>query len=224
LFHPTPSLDTKHTSTCRSDRTVTSNHRLLHLYLFSPYNSRSSRPLSPVLPREVRQRSVNNSGNALGGLADRLKFKRVRKRSPPLDHVDDRTGLKLVPPSLIHSHKPTLYWLDLGSSPVYNNPLPVPHLRPRRWPNEVVQAQPCAMTLRDTGTPWTLVWIYILSMLPTCESLYCISNLSSSCRGFFEADPIDWWERSWGGYFQTFGDFLGIKWEVMGESRLHVLC
>jgi hypothetical protein len=33
----------------------------------------------------------------------------------------------------------------------------------------------------------------------------------------FEADPIDWWERSWGGFFQTFGDFLGFKWEVMGE-------
>jgi hypothetical protein len=39
------------------------------------------------------------------------------------------------------------------------------------------------------------------------------------CRGFFEADPIDWWERSWGGYFQTFGDFLGFKWEVMGKPK-----
>lgn len=29
---------------------------------------------------------------------------------------------------------------------------------------------------------------------------------------------MDWWERSWGGYFHTFNDFLGVKWEVMGES------
>jgi hypothetical protein len=36
-------------------------------------------------------------------------------------------------------------------------------------------------------------------------------------RGLFESSAIDWWERSWGGYFQTFNDFLGVKWEVMGE-------
>jgi hypothetical protein len=57
-------------------------------------------------------------------------------------------------------------------------------------------------------------------MLPTCESpdLVTAHKTLKDSRGFFEADPIDWWERSWGGFFQTFGDFLGFKWEVMGES------
>jgi hypothetical protein len=118
----------------------------------------------------VCERSVNISGNALGVLAGRLKFTIVRKRSPPLDHVDGRTGLKLVPPSHIHSHKP---------SSVLNNPHSSPLFCSRGWPNEVVQAQPCGTTLRDMGTPWTLVWIYILSMLPTCESLPLVSESNS---------------------------------------------
>lgn len=45
------------------------------------------------------------------------------------------------------------------------------------------------------------------------------SNLESSsfCRGLFESTGLEWWEKSWGGYFTSFGDFLGFSWEVMGE-------
>jgi hypothetical protein len=34
-------------------------------------------------------------------------------------------------------------------------------------------------------------------------------------RGQFEAGGVEWWDRSWGGYFGTFNDFLGFGWEVM---------
>jgi hypothetical protein len=145
--------------------------------LFSHY-SHYNPLLSPALPRTACERSVNISGDALGGLAGQLKFTTERKRSTPLDHVDVRTGLKLVPPSLFHTHKPVLWWFDLASSSVYNIPNSVPQLGPEEWLNEAVQAHPCATTLRDTGTPWTLEWIYILFMLPTCKSLHRISEFS----------------------------------------------
>jgi len=32
----------------------------------------------------------------------------------------------------------------------------------------------------------------------------------------YETSGVDWWEKSWGGYFNCFGDFLGFGWEVMG--------
>lgn len=36
-------------------------------------------------------------------------------------------------------------------------------------------------------------------------------------RGLFESTNTDWWEKSWGGYFVSFNEFLGFGWEVMGE-------
>lgn len=38
-------------------------------------------------------------------------------------------------------------------------------------------------------------------------------------RGQFESAGTEWWDRSWGGYFGTFNDFLSFGWEVMGECR-----
>lgn len=42
-----------------------------------------------------------------------------------------------------------------------------------------------------------------------------VANFCS--RGLFESTNTDWWEKSWGGYFVSFNEFLGFGWEVMGE-------
>jgi hypothetical protein len=79
------------------------------------------------------------------------------------------------------------------------------------------------MILRAMGTPWILARTYTRSTLPTCKSPKSRRFLwLTLVRGLFEADMIDWWDRSWGGFFQTFGDFLGFKWEVMGEFNLYL--
>ena len=55
-------------------------------------------------------------------------------------------------------------------------------------------------------------------MPPICGSpLSFAAHELIRSRGYFEGNGIDWWDKSWGGYFMTFNDFLSFGWEVMSE-------
>lgn len=74
--------------------------------------------------------------------------------------------------------------------------------------------------------PIRLDMVIRLSMMSTCTPFMPLSCESSHIRdrllqltthrGLFETIALDWWEKSWGGYFTTFNNFLGFGWEVMG--------
>ncbi|WWC62154.1 uncharacterized protein I303_104746 [Kwoniella dejecticola CBS 10117] len=42
-----------------------------------------------------------------------------------------------------------------------------------------------------------------------------LHSIYAAYLGLFESSNTDWWDKSWGGYFTTFNDFLGFGWEVM---------
>ncbi|AFR94452.1 hypothetical protein C343_02533 [Cryptococcus neoformans C23] len=42
-----------------------------------------------------------------------------------------------------------------------------------------------------------------------------LHSIYAAYIGLFESTNTDWWEKSWGGYFVSFNDFLGFGWEVM---------
>ncbi|WVQ82111.1 hypothetical protein IAT38_004239 [Cryptococcus sp. DSM 104549] len=42
-----------------------------------------------------------------------------------------------------------------------------------------------------------------------------LHSIYAAYLGSFEADNIDWWEKSWGGFFVSFNAFLTFGWEVM---------
>ncbi|ORY32855.1 hypothetical protein BCR39DRAFT_557413 [Naematelia encephala] len=42
-----------------------------------------------------------------------------------------------------------------------------------------------------------------------------LHSIYAAYLGLFEGEGTDWWDKSWGGYFATFNDFLGFGWEVM---------
>nr|XP_031863417.1 uncharacterized protein CI109_001293 [Kwoniella shandongensis]KAA5530489.1 hypothetical protein CI109_001293 [Kwoniella shandongensis] len=42
-----------------------------------------------------------------------------------------------------------------------------------------------------------------------------LHSIYAAYLGLFESSNTDWWDKSWGGYFTTFNEFLGFGWEVM---------
>ncbi|ODO09142.1 hypothetical protein I350_02742 [Cryptococcus amylolentus CBS 6273] len=42
-----------------------------------------------------------------------------------------------------------------------------------------------------------------------------LHSIYAAYIGLFESNNVDWWDKSWGGYFVSFNDFLGFGWEVM---------
>ncbi|RXK39311.1 hypothetical protein M231_03390 [Tremella mesenterica] len=48
-----------------------------------------------------------------------------------------------------------------------------------------------------------------------------LHSIYAAYLGHFETNGIDWWDKSWGGYFLTFNDFLGFGWEVMTVVDAH---
>ncbi|WVQ73981.1 hypothetical protein IAR50_003562 [Cryptococcus sp. DSM 104548] len=42
-----------------------------------------------------------------------------------------------------------------------------------------------------------------------------LHSIYAAYIGLFESTNVDWWDKSWGGYFVSFNDFLGFGWEVM---------
>ncbi|TYJ58686.1 hypothetical protein B9479_000522 [Cryptococcus floricola] len=42
-----------------------------------------------------------------------------------------------------------------------------------------------------------------------------LHSIYAAYIGLFESSNVDWWDKSWGGYFVSFNDFLGFGWEVM---------
>nr|ODO01231.1 hypothetical protein L204_01959 [Cryptococcus depauperatus CBS 7855] len=42
-----------------------------------------------------------------------------------------------------------------------------------------------------------------------------LHSIYAAYIGLFESTNIDWWDKSWGGFFVCFNDFLGFGWEVM---------
>lgn len=71
-------------------------------------------------------------------------------------------------------------------------------------------------------TRQTTMSTYTRSTPLSCEPFLKCCNLSALIlhhRGLFETIALDWWEKSWGGYFTTFNDFLGFGWEVMGTLK-----
>ncbi|KAK6909719.1 hypothetical protein I203_103740 [Kwoniella mangroviensis CBS 8507] len=54
-----------------------------------------------------------------------------------------------------------------------------------------------------------------------------LHSIYAAYLGLFESSNTDWWDKSWGGYFTTFNDFLGFGWEVMvvvdsGTGKPHI--
>ncbi|ODO06439.1 hypothetical protein L198_01671 [Cryptococcus wingfieldii CBS 7118] len=50
-----------------------------------------------------------------------------------------------------------------------------------------------------------------------------LHSIYAAYIGLFESSNVDWWDKSWGGYFVSFNDFLGFGWEVMGMFSLLLL-
>ncbi|KAL7421913.1 hypothetical protein Q5752_003685 [Cryptotrichosporon argae] len=42
-----------------------------------------------------------------------------------------------------------------------------------------------------------------------------LHSIYASYLGDFDAQGIDWWDSTWGGFFSSFNDFLGFGWEAM---------
>ncbi|EJT45521.1 hypothetical protein A1Q1_05967 [Trichosporon asahii var. asahii CBS 2479] len=45
-----------------------------------------------------------------------------------------------------------------------------------------------------------------------------LHSIYAAYLGDFDAQNIDWWDASWGGYFRSFNDFLGFGWEAMART------
>ncbi|TXT08977.1 hypothetical protein VHUM_02451 [Vanrija humicola] len=42
-----------------------------------------------------------------------------------------------------------------------------------------------------------------------------LHSIYAAYLGDFDAQNIDWWDASWGGYFRSFNEFLGFGWDAM---------